>query len=310
MYGIYFRAAAGLSRGELTQNRFIQLPLPGNILMNERNSPFDIEVYGPSRDDWRQVLRKPVATRDSLGDRPGHGLISDYPPSIPVRDERRAAPSSPTTDRVLEAVPPGKVCSLGRVWTGSLKPLLNSHVESVRSLVSGFTLGQTLTPEPPTPRGEELSMGRTWGNTRAYVARVADAMGSQICDRATREGDAESDDPVDLSRVMDALRELKAQARDGHPNAVGAAIAALSGAIADVKPERRAATGAPLQFSDQGGREAPQGALSANIRAFRQGRTIDGRPRSKMQLANEERRRKLAAERREVQGDDWPPEAA
>jgi hypothetical protein len=218
-------------------------------------------------------------------------------------------PTGPTRDRVLEAVPPGKVCALGRVWAGDLKPLLDSHVESVRPLVSGFTLGQVLTAEPCVPRGQELSTGRTWGTTRDYVEKVADAMRKQIRERAAEDDD--TDDPVDLTAVMDAIGELEAQARSGLPHAVHAAINGVRDAIANARPASRRTTAAPVRFADNGGTPLPEGGMTRSIRDFREGRTIDSRARGKMQQANEAARRARAAERRQVETETpWPPDAA
>lgn len=236
-----------------------------------RVSPFDCEVYGPGPSDFRLVLHKSLETRDSI----------------------------------LEAQGPGIVCSTGLVWRGDLKPILETHAQTLEPLVTPFTIGP-LEPKPTLGR----TFGHEWRSTRDHVAKVADAMRTQLRERAVRD-EASSDDRVDLSGVLRAINELEAQARDGHPNAVGAAIAALSGAIADAKPAPRRSGDAQVPFRDQGGRAVPQGTMTATIRDFREGRTTDARPRGRMQQANEAFRRARAEERRQVESETpWGPDAA
>lgn len=280
--------------------------------MTQRDFPLSCEVYGPGPSDFRLALRKPIETRDERG---RYYTVADI------------APSKPTTDRVLEAVPIGKVCTLGRVWAGDLKPILDAHVGTLKPLVTPFTIGNELDAEPipgvkPFHRERPLqhvplepkpTLGRTfgdnWRSTRDHIAKVVDAMREQIRGRAKRDDDTDPDDTVDLGPVMSALTELRDQANNGHPNAVGAAIASLSGAIADAKPRARS-TGSdePVKFTDNGGR-LPEGGVTRAIADFRAGRTTDGRTRGPMSQAIATHRREQAAKGRDI--DPWDgPDAA
>ena len=100
---------------------------------------------------------------------------------------------------------------------------------------------------------------------------------------------------------MDAIGELEVQAKNGHPHAVHAALDAVREAIANVKPKQQAAPG---------GSPLPEGGMGRVIRDFREGRTTDGRTRGPMQQANEAFRRKRQEERRQVQSDWTPTDAA
>lgn len=241
-------------------------PAPVQTYDAERRSPFDCEVYGPGPSDFRLVLRKPLQTRDSI----------------------------------LEAQGPGIVCSLGHVWRGDLKPVLETHVQTIKPLLTPFCLGETLSAEPTVSREQQLSTGRTWGGTRNYIARVADSMGKEIRDRAMHDGDAGAD-LVDLSSVMGAMKELKDQALGGNPQAVHAALDAVRDAIANVQTPRRT-TDASGRFLDPSGDRStvPGGNLSAFLRR-NLGRMTAGRARGSMQRANEAHRRARAEERRQLE---------
>lgn len=128
---------------------------------------------------------------------------------------------STTRDDLLRAVEPGKVLVMGTCWTGMLAPYIDSQLDALEPLVTGFTSGNVLHAEA-TPA--QLSLGRTYTGdlTRTLQTAVKDASSvagapkldvTEVARAVESVRNALSADPVDFRLVADGIRALR-RARD------------------------------------------------------------------------------------------------
>lgn len=161
-----------------------------------------------------------------------------------------------TRDSMLNAIGPGKVLALGTVWTGSLVPEIDSRLDALRPIVSGFTPGNRLNAEAAAP---SLDLGRRWvGDLRSIItAGVRDSEG--------REGER-----VDLTSVARSAERLEDAFEKNNPDLIRSAHNQLRRDFDEVR--RKHADGAQrtadAAFAERGAREAA--ATSATIRAMNQ----------------------------------------
>ena len=164
-------------------------------------------------------------------------------------------------DTMLNAIPVGKVLVLGRVWTGELAPLVDSYLEALNPIVSGFTLGRTLNAEPPTDLAD---MGRRWlGDLHTRIAASVDT--------------ATGPEPrVDVSEAITALERLREVMPGGNAAQIHDAWLGLRSAADRVSRSLRDASGHPAIRRDyrsgDGSKPRSIASISADNRAFWAGR--------------------------------------
>ena len=117
--------------------------------------------------------------------------IDRYGRTAPYRPEFRNVRSHGyhLGDDMLNAIPNGKCLVLGRVWKGDLEPVVDSYIEALKPIVSGFSAGRVLNAEPAPAT---LNLGRTWIGTAT----------KQIAGSHDEAGD------VDVSELLVALSHL------------------------------------------------------------------------------------------------------
>ncbi len=192
----------------------------------------------------------------------------------PVSDaeiERRVAAAlrRRTQDDLLNAVNPGKVLALGKVWTGSLAPEIDARLDAIRPLVTGFTSGRVLNAEPASP---SLDLGRKW---------VGDVVG--MLRAAARDSETGEGEKVDLTEVARSASHLERAFERGNPDLITAAYGALRRDFDGVRQrhadDRRRTADAAV--ADRGAREAQATRsliqdINSRNRAFYSGRDANG----------------------------------
>ena len=174
-----------------------------------------------------------------------------------------------TRDSMLNAIGTGKVLALGRVWSGELQPEIDSRLDALRPIVSGFTTGNRLTAEPAAA---SLDLGRRW------VGDIRDIIRSGARDSEGGQGER-----VDLTDLARAAERLEAALEQGDRSAVASAHDQLRRDFDEVR--RKHADGAQrtadAAFAARGAREASatrdtiQGMNAAN-KAFWDQRSYNG----------------------------------
>ncbi|MDA8348955.1 MAG: hypothetical protein M0038_09155 [Pseudomonadota bacterium] len=161
-----------------------------------------------------------------------------------------------TRDSMLNAVGTGKVLALGRVWSGELQPEIDSRLDALRPLATGYTIGNRLTAEPAAP---SLDLGRRWvGDIRDIIRSGA---------RDSEDGQGERVDLTDLARSAERLEDAFEK---NNPDLIRSAHDQLRRDFDEVR--RKHADGArrtaDAAFADRGAWEAA--AMSATIRGMNQ----------------------------------------
>lgn len=149
-----------------------------------------------------------------------------------------------TRDSMLNAINPGKVLALGTVWTGELQPQIDSRLDALRPIVSGFTLGHRLSAEPA---GAQLDMGRKWTGDICNLLRAG-----------AHDSDGREGERVDLTDLVRSAERLEDAFEKGNPELIESAHDQLRRDFKTVrlKHANGARQTADAAFADRGAREA------------------------------------------------------